>query len=138
MALIQNESLQIFKIKDFRSFILLRLFLTLAIQMQFSTIYLQIYYEYSNDELVLGFIGLAEAIPFIITSFFSGHVADLYPKKKIMLFCTFLLMLGAVFLYLNAEPALRLLRSLGLPILFAIVFLFGIIRAFLGATTNPF
>lgn len=138
MAFLQNETLQIFKIKDFRLFIMVRLFLTLAIQMQFSTIYLQIYYEYSNDELVLGLIGLAEAIPFILTSFFSGHFVDIFRKKRIMFFCTFLLMLGAIFLFLNAHPFFHLLRSVGIATLFSIVFLFGIIRAFLGASTNPF
>lgn len=138
MALLKTESLQIFKIKDFRLFILLRLFLTLAIQMQFSTIYLQIYYEYSKDELILGMIGLAEAIPFIATSFFSGHFVDLIHKKKIILTCTFLLLMGAVFLYFNAEPMFRFLQSFGMGSLFAVVFLFGIIRAFIGAATNPF
>lgn len=138
MSFIQTESLQIFKIKEFRLFILVRLFLTLAIQMQFSTIYLQIYYEYSKDELILGLIGLTEAIPFIITSFFSGHYVDLIPKKRIILVCTVLLMLGAVFLFMNAQAPLYLLHSAGSTVLFSVVFLFGIIRAFLGATTNPF
>lgn len=138
MAFIKPESLEVFKIKDFRLYILLRLFLTLAIQMQFSTIYLQIYYEYSKDELILGLIGLTEAIPFIATSFFSGHFVDLFPKKRILLIGTFLLMLGAIFLYFNAEPFFSFLKSAGLTALFSIVFLFGIIRAFLGATTNPF
>ena len=138
MSFIQSDSLQVFKIKEFRLFILVRLFLTLAIQMQFSTIYLQIYYEYSKDELVLGLIGLAEAIPFIITSFFSGHYVDLISKKKIILVCTFLLMLGALFLFLNAQAMIHLLHSAGSAVLFSVVFLFGIIRAFLGATTNPY
>ena len=47
------------------AFLPTRFFLTLAIQMQFSTISLQIYYEYTKEEIVLGLIGLAEAIPFI-------------------------------------------------------------------------
>lgn len=138
MSFIQTESLQVFKIKEFRLFILVRLFLTLAIQMQFSTIYLQIYYEYSKDELVLGLIGLAEAIPFIITSFFSGHYVDLISKKKIILWSTALLMLGALFLFLNAQAPIHLLHSAGIVVLFSVVFLFGIIRAFLGASTNPY
>src|SRR5436190_3133764 len=117
MACVRHESLKVFQIRDFSLFILVRLFLTLAIQMQFSTIYLQIYYEYSNDELVLGFIGLTEAIPFIITSFFSGHVADIVRKKKIIFVCSFLLMLGALFLYLNAEPLVKLLREAGIAVL---------------------
>jgi len=138
MSFIQADSLRVFKIKEFRLFIFVRLFLTLAIQMQFSTIYLQIYYEYSKDELTLGLIGLTEAIPFIITSFFSGHYVDLISKKKIILVCTFLLMLGAVFLFLNAQSVIHLLHSAGMGVLFSVVCLFGIIRAFLGATTNPY
>src|SRR5688500_20401641 len=104
MSLLDTSSLQVFKIRDFRLFITLRLLLTLAVQMQFSTIYLQIYYEYSDDELVLGLVGLTEAVPFIITSFFSGHFVDVLHKKKIMLAGTSLLMIGAAFLYFNAEP----------------------------------
>lgn len=138
MAIFRTESLSVFKYRDFSLFILVRLFLTLAIQMQFSTIYLQIYYEYSTEELILGFIGLAEAIPFIMTSFFSGHVADIVAKKRLIFISTLLLLTGAVFLFLNAHPAFSLLRSSGLAVLFCVVFLFGIIRAFIGAATNPF
>src|ERR1043165_867567 len=118
MSIINTASLQVFKLRDFRAFITLRLLLTLAIQMQFSTIYLQIYYEYSKDELILGLIGLTEAVPFIITSFFSGHYVDLISKKKIILVCTTLLMLGALFLYFNAQTAIHLLHSAGLAVLF--------------------
>lgn len=138
MPLLQTESLRLFQNKDFRLFILVRLFLTLAIQMQFSTIYLQIYYEYSKKEIILGMIGLTEAIPFIITSFFSGHVADIMAKRRIMLIASLLLMIGALLLYFNSEPFFHLLKSAGLPFLFVIVFIFGVIRSFLGATTNPF
>jgi MFS family permease len=138
MALISPAALEIFRIRDFRLFIAVRLLLTLAVQMQFATIYLQIYYEYTDNELVLGLIGLAEAIPFILTSLFSGHYVDIVIKKKILLAGTFMLMVGAVVLYLNAAPFALLLRSAGIGALFAVVFLFGIIRSFLGATTNPF
>jgi MFS family permease len=138
MSLLQSDSVQLFKVKDFRLFILVRLFLTLAVQMQFSTIYLQIYYEYTKDEFILGLLGLTEAIPFILTCFFSGHVADIVHKKKIIMVGSILLMMGALFLFLNAEPFIYLLKNAGMGILFAIVFLFGIIRSFLGATTNPF
>ena len=66
-----SSSIQILKHKEFRLFVLARFFLTLAIQMQMSTINLQIYYEYSKEEIILGMIGLTEALPFIATSFFS-------------------------------------------------------------------
>jgi MFS family permease len=138
MAFSKTESLQIFKIKEFRLFVLARFFLTIAVQMQFSTIYLQVYYEYSKEELMLGMIGLTEAVPFVITSFFSGHVSDNFHRKRIILIGMFFLLLGATLLYLNAEPLVYLLKSAGLIALFAIVFLFGIIRSFLAASLQPF
>jgi MFS family permease len=138
MSIFKAESLQIFKIKEFRLFILVRFFLTLAIQMQFSTIYLQVYYEYSKEEIYLGLIGLTEAIPFIITSFFSGHIADKVHKKQILSIGILLLLFGAIFLFFNSTQKLLLCKDLGITALFSIVFLFGIIRSFLAATTNPF
>jgi MFS family permease len=92
----------------------------------------------AKDELTLGLIGLTEAIPFIITSFFSGHVADKVNKKSIVLSGIFLLLLGAVLLYLNANSDILFLKHLGLVALFSIVFVFGIIRSFLSAAVNPF
>ena len=138
MAFLKTESLQIFKIKEFRLFVMARFFLTLAVQMQFSTIYLQVYYEHSKEELMLGMIGLTEAIPFVITSFFSGHVSDNFNRKRIILFGIFSLLIGATLLYLNAEPIVFLLKNAGVVALFAIVFLFGIIRSFLAATLQPY
>lgn len=137
-ALLKGDSLAIFRIREFRLFVLTRLFVTLGVQMQFSTIYLQIYYEYSKEEFILGMIGLTEAIPFIITSFFSGHVADLKPKRNILTVGILMLLTGAVFLFLNAQPLVHLLKSAGIYALFTIVFLFGIVRSFLSAATNPF
>jgi hypothetical protein len=73
-----SSSLQILKHKEFRRFVFARFFLTLAIQMQMSTVSLQIYYEYSKEEIILGMIGLAEALPFIVTSFFFGTLSRYY------------------------------------------------------------
>ncbi len=112
--------------------------MTLAIQMQFSTIYLQVYYEYSKEEIVLGLIGLTEALPFVVTSFFSGHVSDNFYRKRIILIGIIALLLGATLLYLNTEPMVYLLKNMGVIALFTVVFLFGIIRSFLAATLQPF
>ena len=88
--------------------------------MQFSTIYLQVYYEYSKEELYLGLIGLTEAIPFIITSFFSGHIADKVHKKQILSIGILLLLFGAIFLFFNSTQKLLLFKDLGLTALFSI------------------
>ncbi len=139
MRLLQTESLQIFKIRDFRNFIGMRFFLTLAIQMQFATLSLQIYYEYTNkDEFIVGLLGLAEVIPFVITSFYSGYVSDNTARKKIIKIAAYALTINAVLLFLNSDSSFLFGRGLGYFFIFGIVFLFGIIRSFLGATTHPF
>ena len=72
MSFVQTESLQVFKIKEFRLFILVRLFLTHchpdAVQYHLPANLLR---AYSKDELILGLIGLTEAIPFHHLHLFS-------------------------------------------------------------------
>ncbi len=138
MRIFDSATLAIFKIKEYRYFILARFFLTLGIQLQMSTINLQVYYEYSKEELMLGLIGLTEAVPFIITSFFSGHYADVLNRKKILLSGIVFLLLGVILLYLNSAPFIQLLRNFGLTALFGIVLVFGVIRSFLSASMQPF
>ena len=135
IKLFTEKYLDVFHIKDFRNFILGRFFLTLAIQMQMTTIGLQAYYEFDKEIMVLGFISLSEVIPFVITSFFSGHVADVYDRRKIILVSTFLLLLGSFSLFIFCIPSLNILSTY-YPLLF-IVMLFGIIRSFLAAAMSP-
>ena len=52
------------QVRDFRFFILARLFVTVAIVMQAVVVGLQIY-EITKDAFSLGLIGLSEAIPAI-------------------------------------------------------------------------
>ncbi|MDI9339334.1 MAG: MFS transporter [Sediminibacterium sp.] len=138
MRIFKTESLSVLSIASFRSFIMARFFLTLAVQMQFATIYLQVYYEYTSNELYTGLIGLSEAIPFIFMSFFSGHFSDTKDRRKLIILCILILTVGAIFLFLNSWSATALFKSLGLTALFGSVVVFGIVRAFLSATTHPF
>ncbi|MBC7865203.1 MAG: MFS transporter [Bacteroidia bacterium] len=132
------------KIADFRNFIVARFFLVVAIQMQMTTIGLQVYYEYlqgykkEEAAFILGLIGLCEAIPFIINSFYSGHVADNFSRKKIILISTFVLFLGTVYLILFCNGTFPALKFFGYWSLFVVVFLLGIVRAFLAASTSAF
>jgi MFS family permease len=131
-------------IRDFRLIVFARLFMILAVQMQMTTIGLQVYYEYTVHQpekiryYVLGLVGLYEAIPFILNSFYSGHIADTRSRKKIILYSLFILFVGSLFLTFFSAGKFSLLSSFGYyPLLFT-VSVFGIVRSFIGAATNPF
>src|SRR5687768_14506908 len=74
------------RIPDFRFFVAARFCITLAIQIQSIVVAYQVY-EITNDELSLGLIGLAEALPSIGVSLYAGHVADIMSRKRIILCC---------------------------------------------------
>ena len=46
-------------------------------------------YKITKDPLTLGFIGLAEALPFIALSLWGGYFADRFNKQSIMKICLF-------------------------------------------------
>lgn len=60
---------------DFRWFIVALTAMTVAVTMRGIVVGWQVY-SVTHDPLSLGFIGLAEALPFIASALFAGHVAD--------------------------------------------------------------
>lgn len=78
------------KIPEFRDYLFARSLTTIGLLMQ-STVLAWHIYQLTHSKLALGFIGLSEAVPFIITTFFSGIAADTYNRKAILvLFTSFL------------------------------------------------
>ena len=112
--------------------------------MQMTTISLQVYYEHTthlSDSMrffILGLISLFEIIPYIITSFYSGHAADTYDRRKIILTGIFALFIGSVFLYSFCLDSFSFLKQFGYYPLFVVVIMFGFVRAFLGAAMPSF
>jgi MFS family permease len=132
-----KSSLEIFKIKNFLNFILGRFFTTLAIQMQMTTIGLQVYYEYTHSAFSLGLTGLFEAIPFIAASFISGYVSDKYNRKKIIIATLLALVFCSVLLFVISLHKISFLEGIAYYAIFGVIILVGIIRAFFAATMNP-
>jgi MFS family permease len=61
-------------------------------------------YKMTHDPLALGLIGLAEVIPFIITSLFGGYIADQKNKITTMHLSLVAIILGSVVLYTVFQP----------------------------------
>lgn len=109
----------------------------MAIQMQSVIVGWQVY-SMSGSVLDLGLIGLAEAIPFIVISIFSGHIADTFNRKQILVIFSFLFALVSMALLYLSSPYSTLLKHFGTTPIFIIVGCIGVIRGFMSAAMSPF
>ncbi|MGD1005853.1 MAG: MFS transporter [Ignavibacteriaceae bacterium] len=125
------------RIKDFRWFVSARFSLTFAIQMQSVIVGWQIY-QLTHDALSLGLIGLAEAIPFISFSLFTGHVADVVSRKKIIVFSNFAYFLCAIVLLVVSTQLHIILDEYGVFPIYVIIFITGIARGFLSPAQGAY
>ncbi|HSY76144.1 MAG TPA: MFS transporter, partial [Bacteroidia bacterium] len=126
----RNDPYAVLRIVEFRNFQLSRFSLTFGIQLA-ETILGWKAYELTHDKLVLGLIGLSEALPFIVTALYSGHAADTYNRYKIVkrtIFAMFLCFAGiTAFMFHDAQ----LLREYGIWPIYFLIGCSGIARAFM-------
>jgi len=118
------------QIKDFRRFILARVCITLATNIQATVVGWQVY-EITHDPLSLGLIGLAEAIPNITVSLYAGHVVDIIERKKILLITVFILLFCSASLLFFTTPSSNFILSYGVIPIYTVIFISGIARGFL-------
>lgn len=90
-------------------------------------------YALTRDPLVLGLVGLAEAVPFISLALFGGHVADRGDRVRIMRRSLSFVILASVVLLWATWPATvaRLPRTALLAIVYGVVAALGLARGFL-------
>ena len=128
---IQNDAFAALRYRDFSIVTLNQFCLTLAILIQ-EIIVAYSLYQITRDPLTLGFIGLAEAIPFITLSLWGGYFADKLNKQTIMKVCLFFaiplpLVLWALFHLHGLEKIGINTLSWGI---YAVIFALGTIRGF--------
>src|SRR4051812_38048141 len=99
----KNPSL---KIREFVSYLELRLGIIFALNMQSTIIYFWIF-EITRDKLSLGLVGLAEVIPAIGCSFVSGHFVDQNEKRKMVSLCLIGYVIVGLCLFLTALPVTK-------------------------------
>lgn len=125
------------RIKDFLFFLNTRFFLTLAILMQSVIVSWQIY-DITHNKLALGLICLAEAIPFIIVSLFSGHVADSINRKLIItISISFLILSTSTLLYFSLESS-TIFKNYGTLPIYCVFGFIGVVRGFIAAAFPAF
>jgi MFS family permease len=125
----KSTSLPVLRIADFRLIVATRFLAYFALQCQAVIVGWQVY-QIKPDPLLLGLIGLAEAIPAITSSFVSGHVVDNNRPLAIYRLSTFALFINTCILWIAASPFVHLGADARLVMLFAGVFISGAARSF--------
>lgn len=118
------------RIPAFRNFQLSRFMLTFAIQMAETIIGWKIY-EITHDKLALGLLGLAEALPFIVTSLYSGHAADTFNRYKIARATILGITICFAVIGFEMSGTTTLLQTYGPMPIFIMIGLSGIARGFM-------
>jgi MFS family permease len=121
--------------KEFNTFLLLRFAMVFAWSMQFIVIEWQVY-SITKDPLSLGIIGLMEVIPAISMALFAGHIVDQKEKKGLLLKCILGFSVISFGLFLLTWPTFVSDYSTKVILygIYFLVFLGGLVRAFLGPT----
>lgn len=123
------------RFREFNIFLIARFTMVFAWSMQFIVIEWQVY-SMTKDPLSLGIIGLMEVVPAVSIALLAGHIVDQREKRKLLLLCLLGFSLISFGLFALSDPSLTMKMNTS-TILYAIyflVFLGGIVRAFLGPT----
>jgi MFS family permease len=71
---------------NFVPYTLARFFIVVALEMQSVAVGWQVY-EITKRPLDLGYVGLAQFLPGFALFLFAGHAADLYDRRKLLMWC---------------------------------------------------
>src|SRR5215467_3818020 len=120
----------VFRQRDFASFIFGRFFIVAALEMQSVAVGWQVY-EITQRPLDLGLVGLAQFLPGICLFLVSGHAADRFDRRNLMIFsyagfavCSSLLLAATFFAGRSVAP------------IYAVLILIGAFRSFNGTASR--
>jgi MFS family permease len=112
----------VLKYRDYRLFLLARLLMTAAIQIQSVAVGYQVY-ELTSDPLQLGFVGLAQFLPMLALILPAGDFADRFNRRTILLIsCLLEAAVAAGFILLTV------FRIETLWAFYLVLALFGVVR----------
>jgi len=125
--LFKDDAFAVMKIRNVRHFLSYRFIMTTATLMQSVVVSWQIY-SLTKSVLWLGLIGLVEVIPQVSIALFAGHFADIWDRKKIIKYTTFLLLLGSAILMMFSIPSFHFYALFGIFPVFVTIFITGLVR----------
>ncbi len=123
------------RFKEFNIFLIVRFALVFAWSMQFIIIEWQVY-SITKDPLTLGIIGLMEVVPAVSMALFAGHIVDQKEKRNLLLKCIAAFSVLSFGLFILTVPSVveSLSTNFILGGIYLLVFVGGIVRAFIGPT----
>ncbi|TKD65202.1 MFS transporter [Flavobacterium sp. ASW18X] len=123
------------RFREFNIFLLVRFAMVFAWSMQFIVIEWQVY-TLTKDPLSLGIIGLMEIIPAVSIALFAGHFVDQNEKRNLLVKCILGFSVVSLGLFLVSAPSVteKFNDTTVLYLIYALVFLGGLVRAFIGPT----
>ncbi|MFG4004285.1 MFS transporter [Flavobacterium aquidurense] len=131
----KQDPYQALRYREFNVFLILRFAMVFAWSMQFIVIEWEVY-SLTKNPLSLGLIGLMEVIPAVSMALFAGHMVDQREKKGLLVKCILGFSVISFGLFLLTWPKIvggwstdAILYSI-----YFLVFLGGLVRAFLGPT----
>lgn len=132
---LRNDPYIALRFPEFRSFLVMRFFLTIGYQIQ-GVILGWYVYSLTKDPLSLGLIGLAEAVPAIGIALYGGYIADKSNKKTLLHKVVGLILLSSTVMFVVTLPnvTLSLSQSLLITIIYCMIFVNGIARGFYAPT----
>lgn len=123
------------RFKEFNIFLIARFAMVFAWSMQFIVIEWQVY-SMTKDPWSLGMIGLMEVIPAVSMALLAGHIVDQKEKRNLLIKCLVGFSIISLGLFLLSDPSLssEMNATTILYSIYFLIFLGGIVRAFLGPT----
>lgn len=121
------------RIPEFRYFVFGRFTFIMALRMM-STLVGWWVFVLTNDAFAIGLVGLAEVIPALSLSLYSGHVVDTSRKRSLILRGVFLYTMAAVMMLLLSTPWTQseFSNKTTTWCIYGIIFFTGIVRSFTG------
>ena len=123
-----------FSYPDFTVYQVARFFIVVALEMQSVAVGWQVY-EITKRPLDLGLVGLAQFLPGIFLFLASGHAADRYDRRRLLMLCYGGFAVCAAFLLAIAWHGSHSLRGSVYPI-YAVLLLLGVVRSFSGPVSR--